>query len=99
MASISISAPPGSLAAWMQVLAGFGVGKSCAREIKMRIVRRTDFEFTFSYTSFMAAKWSMSMRYTLTLTTFSQEDPTASKTSARLEMHCAYAQVNLQTFA
>ena len=35
----------------------------------------------------------MSLRYTLTLTTFSQDDPAASKTSARLEMHCAYAQV------
>lgn len=54
----------------------------------------TYFEFTFSYTSFMAAKLSMSLRYTLTLTTFSQDDPAASKTSPRLEIHCAYAHVS-----
>lgn len=42
----------------------------------------------------MTAKSSMSLRYILTLTTFSQDDPAASKTSPRLEMHCAYSYVN-----
>lgn len=97
MASISISTSPGSLAAWMQVLAGFGVGKSYmnAQEIKNAGHGDVHFELTFSYTSFIVAKLSMSLRYTLTLTTFSQDDPAASKTSPRLEMHCAYACVSL----
>ena len=45
----------------------------------------------------MAAKLSMSLRKMLTLTTFSQDDPASSKTSPRLEMHCAYAQINTCT--
>lgn len=45
---------------------------------------------TFSYTSFMAAKLSMSFKYTFTLTTFSQEEPDAVKTFPKFLMHWVY---------
>ena len=45
---------------------------------------------TFSYTSFIAEKLSISFKYTLTLTTFSHDEPAASKTFPRLLMHWAY---------
>lgn len=45
---------------------------------------------TFSYTSFIAEKLSISFKYTLTLTTFSHDEPAASKTFPRFLMHWAY---------
>jgi hypothetical protein len=45
---------------------------------------------TCSYTWFISPKLSMFFRYTFTLTTFSHDDPAASRTLPKLLMHCAY---------
>ena len=88
MASISTSTSCGSFAAWMQVLAGFGDGINYFQRWDCRSFFYIS-SLTNSYTSFIAAKFCISFKYTLTLTTLSHDEPAASKTFPRFLMHWA----------
>lgn len=86
MASISTSTSFGNRKAEIQVRAGFGLGSTNSKSAQyMRPSLHVGSHF--SYTSFIAPKSSILFRYTLTLTTFSQDEPAAFSTLPRLAMH------------